>query len=194
MGLLHDADSIISGFRNNPPVGSAPPPRPVTSAACQTHEIPKAEADAPIVPQIKIPGPPGDVTITAKDHMVYIGAMANVKRLIRTTTQLKTELSQSREETIVSEESHHETAQLTAECDALRQLRDKTEERHEKELALAARVGRMFSEYHTTNYGRVVAEMVSIEDLGVRAEDYPEAETYKTFVARARASDEDPSA
>ena len=52
----------------------------------------------------------------------------------------------------------------------------------------------MFSEYHTTNYGRVVAEMVSIEDLGVRAEDYPEAETYETFVARARASDEDPSA
>ena len=66
--------------------------------------------------------------------------------------------------------------------------------KYEKELACAARAGRMFSDYHATNYGRVVAEMVSIEDLGVRAEEYPAAETYETFVARARADEEDPLA
>ena len=92
MGLLHDADIVICGFRDNPLVGSAPSPRPVTSAACQTIDIPKAEADAPIVPQINVPGPPGDVTITAQDHIVYLGAMANVKRLIKRTGQLKNEL------------------------------------------------------------------------------------------------------
>ena len=51
----------------------------------------------------------------------------------------------------------------------------------------------MFSEYHTASYGHVVAEMVSIEELGVRAEDFPEAETYEAFVARARV-EEDPFA
>ena len=120
MGLLHDADIVICGFRDNPPVGSAPSPRPVTSAACQTIDIPKAEAGAPIAPQINVPGPPGAVTITAQDHIVYLGAMANVKRLTKRTGQLKTELQQSKEQTRVSEESHHETAQLKAECDALR--------------------------------------------------------------------------
>ena len=80
----------------------------------------------------------------------------------------------------MSEESHHETAQLKAECDALRQLRDKTEERHEKELARAACAGCMFNEYHATNYGRVVAEMVSVEDLGARAEDSLSTITYVT--------------
>ena len=36
------------------------------------------------------------------------------------------------------------------------------EEKHEKDLARAARAGRMFSDYHATSYGRVVAEMVSL--------------------------------
>ena len=119
MGLLHDADTVICGL-SNPPPGSAPPPRPVTHATCQTIDIPKVEADTPILPQINVPGPPGAVTITAQDHIVYLGAMANVKRLIKRTGQLKTELQQSKEETRVSEESHQETAQLKAECDALR--------------------------------------------------------------------------
>ena len=92
----------------------------------------------------------------------------------------------------MSNKANRETTQLTAECDALRQLRETTEERHAKELGRAARAGRLFSEYHTASYGQVVAEMVSIEELGVRAEDFSEAATYESFVAKAR--EEDPFA
>ena len=134
--MYNDANGIIQDFRSTIPV-PAPTPRPVTSSACQTHEF-KAEAE---VTQVKFPTPPGDITISAKDHMVYMGAMANVKRLIKTSHQLKTELTSSKEETRISNEANCATAQLTAECDALRQLRETTEERHAKELARAARAG-----------------------------------------------------
>ena len=78
---------------------------------------------------------------------------------------------------------------MTAERDALRQQQILEGETHAKELACAAIAGKLFSDYHAASYGQVVAEMVTLEDMGIKAEEYPPAQTYEAFVAIAHAKD-----
>ena len=78
---------------------------------------------------------------------------------------------------------------MTAEREAVQQDGIREREEHQRELARATMAGRLVSDYHAESYGQVVGEMVTLEELGVEAEEYPPVKTYDKFVAIANAKD-----
>ena len=141
------------------------------STACQTPI--KVETEEAVRPQVNIPATPDTVTITAQEHLVYKGAVNNIRRLINAQAKTKQELKEAKAGG--SQEVIQALADMTAERDALRQQQILEGETHAKELARAAIAGKLFSDYHAASYGQVVAEMVTLEDMGIKAEDYPPA-------------------
>ena len=114
------------------------------SMACQTSI--KGESEEAVGPQVNIPAPPPaleTVTITAREHLVFKGAVNNVRRLVKAQAQTKGELLEAKAGR--SQDLTLALASMTAERDTLRQDHIREKEDHEKELARATMAGRLLT-------------------------------------------------
>ena len=92
--LLGEADRQIRELQTRTPAPPQPPRPVMSSTACQTPI--KVETEEAVRPQVNTPAPPNTVTITAQEHLVYKGAVNNVRRLINAQANTKQELKEAK--------------------------------------------------------------------------------------------------